>query len=117
MNYGRWILYAGIFFLSAGGAARYSGAGFAPVLFSIGGLCKITFIIILIKSGRYRPGYEVLFLISGLAILYSGIIIRHHPVYAGYSPYIITFAILSKLIFAATAVKKIRSDKTSEALL
>lgn len=115
MNYSRSILYAGVFFLTAGGAARYSGAGFAPFLFSIGGLCKITYLIILIKSRKYRPGYEVLFLISGLAILYTGILIRHYPVYAGYSPYVITSAIFLKLIFVLFVIKKIRSDKTSKA--
>lgn len=117
MKYSRWILLAGILFLAAGGAARLNGAVFAPFLFSAGGLCKITYLLILIKSGRYRPGYELLFLITGLSLLYAGIIIRRYPDYTGYSSYLIAFAILFKLIFAVIAIKKIRSDKMTRSLI
>jgi uncharacterized membrane protein YjjP (DUF1212 family) len=111
LKYSRWILLAGILFLSAGGAARWSGLGFAPFLFSTGGLCKISYILLAIKNGRYRPGFEILFLLSGLAFLFCGIASRHYEHLSQYSSQIIAAALLLKTVFVISFIVKVRGNK------
>ncbi|HPJ36182.1 MAG TPA: hypothetical protein PK358_15180 [Spirochaetota bacterium] len=108
MNYSKWILFSGIVLLSGGAAARVTGSAAAPFLFSAGGACKLSYIIMAIKTGRYRPGYEILFLASGLAILACGIISRHYPSVSDYSLPVISFAVSLKVIFVVLFIKKVR---------
>ncbi|NLV66576.1 MAG: hypothetical protein GXY14_02765 [Spirochaetes bacterium] len=108
MNYSRYILLSGILLLTSGAAARYYGSSTAPFLFSSGGLCKITYILLAVKSGRYRPGREIIFLLTGLALLACGIASRNGVILQGYSLPLITSAVLLKMIFAAAFIVKVR---------
>lgn len=104
------ILLAGIILLTAGTAARYYGSPAAPFLFSSGGICKISYIALAVKSGRYKPGKEIIFLLAGLALLACGIASRHHVSFQAYSSALITAAVALKIIFAAGFISKVRKQ-------
>lgn len=110
MNYSRYILLSGILLLSAGAFSRYYGSPAAPFLFSSGGFCKISYIALAVKSGRYRPGKEIIFLLAGLALLAAGIASRHHAHYQVYSSALIIAAVVLKIIFAAGFIVKVRKQ-------
>ncbi len=110
LNYSRYILLSGIFLLTAGAAARFYGSPAAPLLFSSGGICKISFIILSVKNGRYRPGREIIFLLSGLVLLACGIASRHYEGYQRYSSALIAAAVILKIIFAAGFIIKVRKQ-------
>lgn len=110
LNYSRYILLAGILLLTAGAAVRYYGSSAAPFLFSAGGLCKITYILLSVKSGRYRPGREIIFLLTGLVFLACGIASRNGIILQGYSSSLITSAVILKAIFAAMFIAKARKQ-------
>ena len=108
-TYMRLILTAGIFLLIGGGYARFTGSGAAPFLFSAGGSCKIAYVIIAVKKGVYRPGYEIMFLFSGLVLLAAGIITRHISQESLYASSLIASAIALKLVFVLSFIKKVRA--------
>ncbi|HPJ42073.1 MAG TPA: hypothetical protein P5120_08800 [Spirochaetota bacterium] len=113
MYSGKWILFAGIVLLLSGGAARGAGSGIAPFLFSAGGICKISYILLSVKTGRYRPGYEIIFLVTGLLLLFCGIAARRYAAVSVYSLPLISFAVSLKIIFVVFFVKKFRRGRSS----
>lgn len=100
------ILIAGIFLLAGGCVARLSGSVAAALLFSAGGTCKIIYIFLSIQNGSYRPGYEILYLVSGLILLASGNLLRRSPEYAPLAVYVIISAVLFKLAFVLRFIQK-----------
>src|SRR5690554_4459034 len=51
----------------------------SSVLISLGGTAKILFLILTLRKNKMRPGYEMLFLLAGLALVILGAQLRKEP--------------------------------------
>lgn len=69
-----WPLFAGLALLTAGIIFRiiFDTAPFSTILIGAGIFLKVYFVFNRIKSTKYRPGVELLFLILGLTLFFSG---------------------------------------------
>lgn len=71
----KWTLFAGITFLVAGIFLRnLTEMNQAAVLLIVLGLLfKTYYIVRMVRTGEYKPGYELYFLFAGLALFLSGL--------------------------------------------
>jgi hypothetical protein len=110
----KWTLFTGIILLIVGIIIRKS-TGLSMeglVIILIGVLFKSYYIISKIKSGEYRPGYEIAFLFAGLVLFLTGLYLRaHNP---PFNPvFLIVPGISLKVVFILLFIVKTRSSRTS----
>ncbi len=108
----KWALMAGITFLSVGIILRLAGMEnyIAIPLMAAGGLLKIYFIAVQIWLGFYKPGYELLFLIIGLMVFFSGIAMKYHTTNNQYI-YLMIAGLTLKLIFVVLFIRHLKKAR------
>ena len=106
-------LFLGVVFLVSGVLLRiFSNIKIWPiVIIVIGASFKISYVISKIRSGEYKPGYEVFLLYTGLIMFFTGVFFRSHG--RPFNPAILMApGIALKLSFIGIFIKKSRK-KTS----
>ena len=109
----KWTLFTGIILLITGIIIRKS-TGFSIeglVMILVGVLFKTYYIIGKVRSGEYRPGYELAFLIVGLMLFLTGLYLRaHNP---PFNPlFLIVPGLSLKVVFIILFIVKTRSSKS-----
>jgi drug/metabolite transporter (DMT)-like permease len=110
----KWTLFAGIILLTLGIILRrVADLGFGPILLIITGvLFKTYYIVSKARSGEYKPGYELIFLLVGLIMFLSGLYLRSHE--PPFNPaFLIAPGIMLKVVFIILFIVKIRGRKNS----
>lgn len=110
----RWTLFIGIILLIAGIIIRKT-TGLAIeglVLILVGVLFKTYYIISKARSGEYKPGIELLFLLVGLGLFLGGLYLKSIDGFT-YAPAMIISGITLKVIFIILFILKTR-NKTKE---
>ena len=106
----RWTLFAGIILLILGIIIRKTTGLAAEGLVMIisGVLFKTYYIISKVRSGAYKPGYELAFLFIGLILFLAGLYIKnHHP---PFNPALLIAPGLSlKVVFIILFIQKTRT--------
>ena len=108
----KWILFLGIALLSLGIVLKkFGNYSIEPViLIIVGVLCKIYYIIQKAKSGEYKPGIELLFLIIGLLLFASGTYLKNtEPTFM--ASFLADLGILFKITFIIMVIINIRSHR------
>ena len=107
----KWLLFAGILLLVLGIVLRKATElkTEAILLIITGVLFKTYYVISKIKSGEYKPGYELGLLLVGLVLFLSGLYLRSHE--PPFNPaFLIVPGLLLKVAFIVLFIIKIRSD-------
>ena len=107
----KWLLFAGILLLVLGIVLRKTTElkTEAILLIITGVLFKTYYVISKIKSGEYKPGYELGLLLVGLVLFLSGLYLRSHE--PPFNPaFLIVPGLLLKVAFIVLFIIKIRSD-------
>jgi len=110
----KWTLFTGIILLTAGIILRRTTdlGTEGLVLIVTGVLFKIYYIIEKARSGEYRPGLELLFLLVGLIMFFSGLYLRYHESF--FNPlWLIIPGISLKIVFIILFIRKIRKSRKS----
>lgn len=110
------LLYTGLTLLTIGIILRFSmGPGLIPSILIYSGVAlKVSYLLYIIFKGRFKPGIEILFLLVGLSLVFSGSRLRGFDV----NPYLITSMIVTgatlKLLFIIFLFRKLkqRSNKS-----
>ncbi len=110
------LLYTGLTLLTIGIVLRITiGAGLIPSILIYSGVAlKVSYLLYIIFKGRFKPGLEILFLLVGLSLVFSGSRLRGFDV----NPYLITSMIIAgatlKLLFIILLFRKLkrRSNKS-----
>ncbi len=76
------------------------------IFFSIGGSFKITYLIIAIRQGRFKPGIELIYLGAGLCVLAMGIYVRKVSPESVMGTALIVKAVLLKATFLFLMFRK-----------
>jgi hypothetical protein len=108
----KWTLFTGIILLTVGIVLRkITGLGIeAMVLIIVGVLFKVYYIISKARNGEYKPGNELLFLVIGLVMFFTGIYLRNHD--SPFDPlFLIIPGILLKVVFIILFIRKIRKTR------
>lgn len=102
------LLFLGIALLLTGIVLKNTGTqGLLPLLLIVGGgLCKISYVIASIITGKYKPGREIFLLYVGLAIFLTGIYLRSHEF--EYYPLFMATGISMKLVFIILFIRKVK---------
>ncbi len=111
----KWTLFAGILLLTLGIILRKAtGLGTEGLILIITGVVfKTYYIVSKVRSGEYKPGYELIFLFLGLTMFMSGLYIRTHE--PPFSPaLLIVPGVILKVLFIVLFIIKVR--KTRKAL-
>lgn len=102
-------IYFGIVLLLGGiGLKAVSDLTLLPIiLISAGALCKLSYLFLAIKKGTYRPGFELVLLLAGLILFFSGkrMQVNDETVY---STVFMISGISLKLFFIFLFIRKIR---------
>ena len=108
----KWILFAGIVLLIVGIIIRKT-SGFAIeglVMIITGVLFKTYYIVSKARSGAYKPGNELWFLIIGLSMFLSGLYIRSNE--SQINPaYLIFTGLALKVVFIILFILKTKKSK------
>jgi len=101
------LIYVGIILLSIGLALRYFSEYqiLATLLIAGGILGKVAYLLIRLKSKFYKPGIELLFLITGLALFFLGLYLKSANGNHLYI-YFMLSGILLKVVFVIKFIKK-----------
>ena len=104
------MLFAGILLLTTGIVLRmFTDIGFTAILLIVVGVVfKTYYIIATARSGKYKPGYELVFLFLGLTLFFMGLYFRiHMPSY----PYVLLMVsgLLLKTLYIILFIVKVRS--------
>ena len=76
----KWPLFAGIVLLVTGVLLRiFADLGHLPIFIIITGASfKIYYVILKIRDGEYKPGFEVFLLYLGLVLFFTGVFMKNH---------------------------------------
>jgi hypothetical protein len=105
----KWPIFSGIVLLSVGivlKAGHFQPIYYLPFLL-LGGTLKVYYIIGIIRKGVYRPGIELLSLVVGLSLFFTGIILKNSYQSPNYLYWMVPGLTL-KIIFVLMFVLKIR---------
>ena len=108
----KWTLFTGILLLVVGILLRrLTGLGSEGLILIITGvLLKTFYIISKARSGEYKPGYELIFLVVGLAMFMTGIYLRSHQ--SPFNPlFLILPGIALKVVFILMFIQNTRSNR------
>ena len=107
------LLFIGIFLLIVGILLRkltsFEMLGLCILL--VGVTCKTVYILGKIRSGAYRPGRELFFLLIGLLLFMMGLILRKFNQELIYPIYLIIFGLLLKAIYVVKFIRIIKTGK------
>ncbi|MCU4176377.1 hypothetical protein [Carboxylicivirga sp. N1Y90] len=94
------LIVGGVFILTAI-ILRISGvSGILPVvLFSLGGLLKAIYLIIGIRSGRFKIGAEIVLLPIGVSLVLTGVFVKGSPELKHMYGWLIASGVLLKSTF------------------
>lgn len=108
----KWVLPTGVILLSLGIIFRFAGMEnyIAIPLMATGGLLKIYYIALQIWRGFYKPGYELLFLIIGLMVFFSGIAMKYHTTNNQYI-YLMIAGLTLKVIFVVLFIRHLKKAR------
>jgi len=82
--------------------------GMLPYLIIIlGAFSKITYIVLSMKNNKYKAGYELLVLYSGLLMFFCGLYFRNNHSWE-YAQILIFTGITFKILFVVLFVRKLR---------
>ena len=81
------------------------------VLIIIGVTLKIIYILAKVRSGEYNPGKELILLIVGLLLLFTGLYLRGNEHRLIEPVYLIGFGITLKILFILRFIQIVRSRK------
>ena len=113
------VLFLGIVLLIIGIIVRkltaFEMAGLMLIL--VGVLCKTLYIIAKVKSGEYRPGKELAYLVLGLCLFLLGIYLRKSDQSLEYPVYMIAIGIVLKVIFIISFIKIVKSNKVDNPVI
>jgi len=105
----KWPLFSGIILLVTGIVLKFIELlplTYIP-FFVVGGSLKIFYIYQIIRKGRYKPGIEIIFLIIGLVLFFTGLMLKYNYVDQSYIYWTISGLTL-KLAFVILFILKIR---------
>lgn len=106
----KWPLFTGILILTIGivlrKATHLNMIGLLMIL--TGAAFKTYYIVIKIKNGEYKPGYELILLCLGLMLFLTGIYLRSTGI-GLYPTLLIPSGIALKLIFIILFIRKSRN--------
>lgn len=103
------LIYAGILLILSGLAINlltsYDILSWGLILG--GAMCKISYLVIKMTNGSYRPGFELLLLLSGLTIFFLG---KYNGIRSmeQYNDWFIITGITLKIAFVILFIRKIR---------
>lgn len=102
-------LYIGIVLLVTGIALRSLGIwGMFPYfLIGLGAANKLAYIILSMKHRKYKPGYELFVLYSGLAIFFTGLYLKNNSLWE-YASVLMAVGIAFKMGFLLLFMRKFR---------
>lgn len=105
----KWSLFAGLILLTSGILLKliFENSGFPVILIIVGILLKILFIINKIGRTNYKPGYEVIFLVTGLALFFLGVYMKSSFLFVE-PVYLKIVGILLKITFIILFIRKTR---------
>ena len=112
----KWTLYTGIVLLTAGIIIRKTtGLSTEGLIMIITGvLFKTYYIVSKVRSGEYKPGYELAILVAGLALFMTGLYLRANG--APFNPvFLIAPGIALKVVFIILFIVKVRKSRVLEA--
>ena len=108
------ILFIGIILLIVGILVRklstYPGLGLLILLTGVG--LKTYYIIAKVKTGEYKPGTELWFLIIGLSLFLSGLYLRGKDLFIDPS-FLIVLGIGLKVVFIIRFIQKVRRSSAA----
>ena len=95
--------------LVTGIVLRYIGLwGSVPYfIIGLGALNKITYLVLSIKNKKYKPGYELLVLYSGLTLFFTGLYYRNNNLWE-YASILMSIGISFKIGFLILFIRKFR---------
>ena len=90
---------------------QYDFSRSAPMLLIITGvICKVYYIIAKAKSGEYKPGIELIFLMIGLLLFLSGTYLKsHEPIFNPF--FLIIPGILFKTLFIVLVILNLKKNR------
>lgn len=81
------------------------------ILIISGVTLKASYILAKVKSGEYKPGNELIFLVAGLLFFFTGLYLKKTD-YSTIDPiYLIVFGLTLKVIFIIQFIKTTRTKK------
>lgn len=83
----------------------------SSVLISLGGTAKILFLVLTLRKNKLRPGYEMLFLLAGLALVILGAQLRKEPSTLAFALPATLSGLLLKITFILLFIRKLRSHR------
>lgn len=104
-------LFTGIILLTLGILLRVftNLLPLAFVLMALGGLSKVIYLTFRIRQGNYKPGYELLLLLIGLLVFFTGIYLRTHS--SAINPWFFMGpGILLKISFVVVFMQKLKAN-------
>jgi len=115
----KFLLFFGIIMLVVGIIVKktttYDGIGL--IFIFLGVLCKTIYIISKERSGEYKPGKELIFLVLGLLIFLSGLYLRASEQDLINANYLIVLGIMLKVFFIFRFIQIIRLTKAADKAL
>lgn len=108
----KWLLYIGIVLVVSGIVLKKMLLlGSLPILLLIlGGSMKLLFLILSWRNGSFRPGYEMLLLVFGLGLFFTGLYVKH-PVVVDYKSFFLPSGVFLKLLFIILIIRKKYKNK------
>ncbi|PZX20408.1 hypothetical protein LX69_00407 [Breznakibacter xylanolyticus] len=109
----KWLLYAGMVNIWAGLMLRIFGVEFPPpaLFFSLGGTLKVSYLVVAIRQGRFKPGIELVYLAAGLVMLALGIYVRKVNPASAIGIALVVKAVLLKATFLFLMLRKMRAAR------
>jgi hypothetical protein len=106
------ILFAGIILLVTGIILRKASQLdlIGLVLIIVGVTMKISYIVIKAKRGEYQPGKELILLVAGLVLFFTGLYLRNSDPSLAAAIYLIVLGITLKLGFIIGFIRNVRSN-------
>ena len=106
------LLFIGIFLLIIGIVLKKTTQlSLSPILFMVVGvLLKTIYIVNKARSGAYKPGKELIFLLVGLTLFLSGIYYKSQ-ILTIYASVLIYVGLSLKVLFIILFIKKVKSAK------
>ena len=105
----KWPIFAGILFLTLGIIFRmmHMKSGLYVPFFALGGTLKTYYLGTIIRHGKYKPGWELLSLIVGLTIFFTGVILKNSYHSENYL-YWMAVGLALKVLFVILFILKIK---------
>ena len=109
----KYLLITGIISLIIGVLIKsnFESVYIGHFLIAIGITFKIIYIVIKVRNGEYNPGIELLFLLFGLLLFFTGLYYTEVVQKFIQPLFLIVFGIILKLIFIVRFIKNIKYKK------